>query len=66
MYSRDGALMGCASQPDADDDSKQYNDTLFGFNDSDYVMEPDTGRSVSVAAFLLAGALCPGAPGIDN
>ncbi len=38
--------MGCKSQPDADDDSKQHNDTLCGFTDSDYVMDLDTRRSV--------------------
>jgi hypothetical protein len=46
VYSGDDiALMGCESQPDADDDSKQHNDTLCGFTDS---VDLDTRRSVRV------------------
>ncbi len=38
--------LGCESQLDADADSRQHNDTLFGSTDSDYVMDPDTCHPV--------------------
>ena len=51
VYSRDGgALMGCESEvtPDAD--------SIVGYTDSDYAMDPVTRRSVSGAVFLLTGS----------
>ncbi len=58
MYSHDGGtLMGWKSQPDADDDSQQHNDTLFGFTDSNYAMDSDTHCSVSGTVFSLAGGV---------
>ena len=50
VYSHDGGvLMGCESKvtPDAD--------SIVGYTDSDYAMDPVTRRSMSGAVFPLAG-----------
>jgi len=50
VYSHDGGvLMGCESKvtPDAD--------SIVGYTDSDYAMDPVTCHSMSGAIFLLAG-----------